>query len=82
MAVYDPLRKWLTQQPKTVTVTFSELEKILGRPLPYSASHYSTWWDNEDFSDEKHVQAKAWLAAGYRVQEVKMIEKVVTFRKQ
>ncbi len=82
MSVYDPLRKWLVQQGKTVTVTFGELEKILGRPLPYSASHYSSWWDNEEIVKTNHVQAKAWHAAGYRVTDLKMIERVVTFKRQ
>ena len=44
---------------KEITLTFQEIEKIIGGKLPSSASKYSQWWEN----DKNHVQAKAWINA-------------------
>ena len=46
--------------------TFSELEAILGFPLPSSARRHQTWWSNTD----SHSQAKAWRAAGWTTRDV------------
>lgn len=62
MSKYDPLADWLNKQDKSIiTLTFTEMEKILGFPLCKSAHTYSAWWD------ETHVQALAWQRAGYKV---------------
>lgn len=62
---YQPLQSHLRGQaaPK-VTMSFSQIERVLGRPLPPSARGDSKrqWWANTD----THSQAKAWLAAGRR----------------
>ena len=57
--------------------SFSEIERILGFGLPPSARRYSAWWSNTDY----HSQARAWLAAGWRVGEVDMDAEIVTFRR-
>lgn len=69
---YDPLYEHLqnlpTDQPE-LALAFSELEKILGASLPNSAFEYREWWSNQ--ADHRNrPQAAAWMAAGFRVEEV------------
>ena len=45
-------------------MTFAEVERLIGAPLPTSAYWYQAWWANNHTS---HVQARAWMAAGWRV---------------
>ena len=67
MARYDPLHDELFRdgRPK-ITMTFDELERLVG-PLPPSALNHDRWWANEDHHTTRHVQCKAWGAAGYSV---------------
>ena len=64
---YDPLKAYLlTQTASRLPMTFSAVEKTIGAKLPRSAHAYRAWWSN----DTSHVQAKAWLDAGYRAEQV------------
>jgi hypothetical protein len=54
---------------------FSELEQGGGFSLPPSARRYRQWWSN---APERHTQARAWLAAGWRVKDVDLPSEVVT----
>ena len=56
MGVYDPLADWLRHH--TVTLTFGEIERILGRPLPQGARNDDVWWDNGRAPRSR--QALAW----------------------
>jgi hypothetical protein len=53
---------------KDITLTYPEIEKILGFKLPDSAYKYQPWWAN----DTTHSQAKAWLNADWRVVRVNL----------
>ena len=65
MAKYDPLRDWLKACGKDeVALSFLEIEGVLGDTLPQSADDHRAWWANEPKG--RHVQARAWLDAGYR----------------
>ena len=64
MTKYEPLTHYLQQQSGNVTMTYSEIEKILGQQLPPSASEYQEWWGNDD---ETHPQSMSWKKANYRV---------------
>ena len=67
---YQPLTDFLQAQPgEVVTLTFEHLEQVLGESLPASARQHAAWWANE-IGDTRHVQARAWLAAGWRVEAV------------
>ena len=63
---YVNLYKFLNGKEKkvqVVTLTFLEIEEILGFTLPDSAFKYTAqWWAN----DETHVQAHAWSEAGWK----------------
>lgn len=49
-------------QPRLV-LSLSEIEGIIGGPLPPSAHKYPTFWSNS----EQNSYARSWLKAGYRV---------------
>lgn len=76
--LYRPLGAYLAQQAgPTHTLTFREVEAILGRPLPSSASARRDWWTNEP----GHSQAdNGWLAVGWQVGTVDRRRQTVTFR--
>jgi hypothetical protein len=66
MGKYDPLESHLRRQKSaTYEMSFRDIERILGGLLPKSA-HRPEWWANEQDSETRHVQCKAWLRAGYR----------------
>jgi hypothetical protein len=66
-----------TSAGQSRTVTFAELEQVLGFQLPPSARKYRPWWANQ--SDGAHVQAQAWMGAGWRVSSVDLREQTVRF---
>ncbi|MBA2707088.1 MAG: hypothetical protein H0U59_04705 [Gemmatimonadaceae bacterium] len=69
---YDPLRVFLEEKDEPVVrLTFSQIERILGRPLPASARKYAPWWANE--REGTHVHARAWMAVGRRSRKVDLI---------
>ena len=80
-SVYEPLGAYLARQPgPTHTLTFRQVEAILGRPLPSSAlaGRASAWWTN----DPGRSQADhGWLAVGWEVATVDGRREAVTFRK-
>ena len=75
MGKYEPLKQFLqkenTKIGSSMTLTFEEIEKIIGDSLPKSASVYDEWWENS----YTHSQAKAWRSAGYKTVDVNMNKK-------
>ena len=75
---YDPLAERLSgSAADRLTLTFAELDDLVGG-LPASARSYAAWWANE--RQPRHVQAQAWLGAGYRVDEAILDRHVVFLR--
>ena len=73
MSKYDPLTKRLAAaKGGEWKATFTELEKLLGAPLPKTARSGKAWWK----SDAATLQAKAW--AGWEAEPGKA---GVVFRK-
>ena len=69
---YEALETHLKLKPKnvgTVTIPFSELNKILASPLPESAYTYRPWWANQKNTSNR-PQAKSWMSAGFEVEAV------------
>jgi len=60
-----------------VTLTFAQIEGIIGDNLPFSALRNRNWWHNSHSTG----QGQAWLNVGWRVQDVNMTERAVTFRR-
>lgn len=79
MGKYDGLGDHLNDDnSKRITLSFTEIETILGFLLPGSAKKHRPWWAN----DQSHVQAKdGWLRVGYETGPVKIKNQTVTFRK-
>lgn len=78
MSVYAPLERRLADADHdTVTLSFDEIERLLGRKLPQSAYDERIkrqWWANTD----THSQARAWLKTG-RKARLNVAENQVTF---
>jgi hypothetical protein len=76
MSKYDSLSRYLAAQDAKVTLTFDAIERILGFALPRSARRHPAWWSNGAHS---HVQAAAWLNAGFETAEVDMAGEKLSF---
>jgi hypothetical protein len=61
-----------------VRFSFREIEAILGFELPKSARAYAPWWANVGGS---HVQAEAWMGAGWRTRQVDVPGEAVSFER-
>jgi hypothetical protein len=59
-----------------IRMSFDEVAAAAGIKLPASAYRYAAWWENDPVH---HVQARAWLDAGYRAEQVDMEGQTVTF---
>ena len=79
MGKYDPLTNFLaTTNKNKITLTYSEIEKVIGFELPKSSYSDNRWWLN---NDKTHTQSAAWGNASY---EVKFVDlgKHITFIKK
>lgn len=77
-ARYVPLRYYLAVQRKRhldLTLTFRQIEDVLGDGLPKPARKYADWWANDPATEH----ASAWLAAGYQVREADLDGERVVF---
>src|SRR5947209_6056830 len=84
-SVYQPLKVFLAGRPndeEQITLTFSEIEDLLGRPLPPGAYASRAFWANNANPGSVSVQAMAWQEAGWRVCRVTRIQQTVTFVQQ
>ncbi len=77
---YEALKRYLRFRgsfTNVVKLSFAKIDGIIGDNLPMSAFRSEKWWSNSSNS----VHAKAWLDAGWRMQEVNLEEGCVVFRK-
>ncbi|MCK4736268.1 MAG: hypothetical protein KAT65_27695, partial [Methanophagales archaeon] len=74
---YERLGKYLNGlKEKEVTLTFEQIEYILGFQLPSSARQYPAWWAN----DKTHSHAvKGWLNCGWQSRNLNFSEEIVQF---
>jgi hypothetical protein len=80
MAKYDPLAQYLqTQTVSDLTLSFGEIEKIIGAVLPRSARERPEWWWNDLARDSSHVQARSWVRGGYLTSRLDLTEQRVSF---
>ena len=76
---YDPLKAHLQDSgADAVPLTFEAIERIIHASLPPSARVHPEWWAN---TATGHVNAQAWLAAGYRTERLDLTEETVVFRR-
>lgn len=77
---YEPLERFLSRSTAEVTILdFAEIERIIGARLPASARKYPAWWSN---SDHGHVNAQAWLRAGFKTEQLDLEQARVAFRRR
>jgi DNA-binding XRE family transcriptional regulator len=77
---YEPLRNYLSRPyfaGQRFTLSFDEIDSILGTPLPQAARANRAWWSNRKAS----WQASAWRCADCRVMRVDLVRELVTFHK-
>ena len=76
---YAPLESHLRDSGHAhLPMTFSEIEHIIGAPLPPAAFKHRALWSN---NPGNWVMTKAWLAAGYETERVDMTNGRLVFRK-
>jgi hypothetical protein len=81
MAKYDGLRDHLSPVAQSrVVLSFGEIAAVVPGGLPPCAYRHRMWWLNEP--EGSHVQARGWLDAGWRVDEVDPTAKQVAFVRQ
>jgi len=57
---------------------FSDIERVIGAKLPPSAAHNRAYWSNNAANS---VLTKAWLAAGFRSEQVDLAARTLVFRR-
>lgn len=70
---YDGLEHFLSALPigtREVSLTFQQIEGLLGFELPTSARKYREWWSNQSDISAR-PQTRAWTNAGFRVEAVR-----------
>jgi hypothetical protein len=78
LSKYEPLQIWLRQQSRSmIPMTFHEIEKIIGSPLPASKASRA-WWSN---NPSNNVMTREWLAAGYETEQVDIEGERLVFRR-
>ena len=78
MGKYAPLREFLIERDEAVVpMTFDQIEKLLGQPLPASKKSRA-WWSN---NPDNNVMTREWLAAGFLAETVDVNEQKLVFRK-
>lgn len=73
-----PLRYYLRVQRTRgaeITMTFRQIEGVLGDGLPKPARKYPEWWANDATSEQAH----AWLDVGWRVASCDLAAESVAF---
>lgn len=79
MAKYDALRDHLrTRNVTRLKLTLEDIATLVPGGLPASAYQHQAWWSNDGHAS--HVQARAWLDAGWTV-EADLTARTVTFTK-
>jgi hypothetical protein len=79
MSKYDPLGKYLRSQPfSEVPMSFGDIERVTGVPLPPKAQAHRAWWSN---SPSNNVMTKVWLDAGFRSEQVDMAGRRLVFKR-
>ena len=81
MSKYMPLADHLAAfRGDSWRASFSEVERVLGFPLPASAGKHQAWWSNEVGGRRSH--ARSWMRAGWRTSQLDLPSRKVTFTRQ
>lgn len=76
---YAPLEQALRAYPADdAPMSFADVERLIGAPLPPSARRHRAWWSN---NPSNSVITYAWLAAGFRTSSVDLANETLVFRR-
>jgi hypothetical protein len=76
---YLPLQSHLERRRgRPEMLTFEDIEEIIGKTLPESATKHRSFWSNDN---QDNGAARAWSRAGYRVAYLDREQKVVRFER-
>jgi hypothetical protein len=79
MGKYDALGEYLRKQAVAeIPMTFAQIERLIGVPLPPKAQKHRAWWSN---NPSNSMMTKAWLDAGFRSEQVDMEGRKLVFRR-
>ena len=79
MGKFSPLTRYLQQKGSNViTLSFSDIERIISEKLYPSARKYHAYWH----LSKTHMLPQAVDEAGYYVEEVMLKDEIVTLRKK
>jgi len=82
MSKYEPLYRWLSGLKRDqITVSFQDIENTISDTLPRAARSHRAWWENQT-ENENRPQARAWMNAGFEVNECDLEKQRVTFRRR
>ena len=74
---YTPLQKHLkAQSGAQISMSFADIERLIGAKLPPSARKHRPWWSNHPGNS---VITRAWLNAGYKSEQVDMKRECLVF---
>jgi hypothetical protein len=80
MPKYEPITQYLSKRgQQRIPMSFQEVERLIGTPLPRSSRTYRAWWANNPTG---HSVARAWADAGYRTEQVDMAAQRLVFVKE
>lgn len=80
MGKYEPLTNFLARSNTSqLPMSFEEIERLLGFPLPASSRSHRAWWSN---NPSNNVMTKAWLAAGFETADVDVLRGHLVFRRR
>lgn len=80
MSKYAALQHFLEGVPgSAIPMTFSDIEKVIGAPLPSSSRKHRGWWSN---NPTNNVMTHAWLGAGFESAEVDLEAERLVFRRR
>ena len=76
---YQALKDYLSHRTEPrIPMTFAEIERIIGAPLPPSARRHRAWWSN---NGRNNVMTRFWLEAGYRAAQVDIAGERLVFER-
>ncbi len=80
MGKYEPLAEFLKDfDGDAWEASFSDIEDVLGFPLPPSAHEHRAWWANQYRGN--HSQAKGWIEAGWETRSIDQHNERVRFER-
>ncbi len=79
MSKYEALGQFLKERREAqVAMTFAEIERLIGAPLPPSAHRHRPWWSNNGANS---ALTRVWLDAGFKSEQVDMAGQKLVFRR-